>query len=36
MVLRFIRYGLIGLWISAGSPLLFEKLGIGEIRQYQF
>ena len=33
MILRFIRYGLIGLWISAGSVLLFEKMGIGEIRK---
>lgn len=32
MVLRFIRYGLIGLWISSGSVLLFEKMSIGEIR----
>ena len=31
-ILRFIRYGLIGLWISSGSVLLFEKMGIGEIR----
>ena len=33
MVLRFIRYGLIGLWVSAGSVLLFEKMGLGEIRR---
>ena len=33
MILRFIRYGLIGLWISSGSVLLFEKIGIGEIRR---
>jgi len=25
-VLRFIRYGLLGLWVSAGAPLMFMKL----------
>ncbi len=34
-VLRYLRYGLIGLWISCLSPLVFEKLGIGEIRQHE-
>jgi membrane-associated phospholipid phosphatase len=31
MILRFIRYSLIGLWISAGSALVFEKLKLGKI-----
>lgn len=30
-VLRYFRYFLIGLWISALSPLLFEKMKIGRI-----
>lgn len=34
MVLRYVRYTLIGLWISWISPLLFEKLGIGVIKPY--
>lgn len=34
MILRYVRYLLIGLWISWGSPLLFEKLGIGVIKPY--
>jgi membrane-associated phospholipid phosphatase len=34
MILRYFRYMLIGLWISWGSPLLFEKLGIGVIEPY--
>jgi membrane-associated phospholipid phosphatase len=25
---RFVRYGLLGLWASAGAPWLFQKLGI--------
>jgi hypothetical protein len=25
-VLRFIRYALLGLWVSAGAPLFFTKL----------
>lgn len=28
--LRFIRYALAGLWISAGAPLVFKKLGLVE------
>ena len=28
LLLRFIRYGLLGLWVSAGAPLLFTKLKI--------
>ncbi|MFZ3069658.1 MAG: hypothetical protein WA110_00845 [Anaerolineaceae bacterium] len=31
-VLRYLRYALIGLWISYLSPLLFEKLKIGTIQ----
>lgn len=34
MVLRYLRYTLIGLWIAWGSPLLFEKLGVGVINPY--
>lgn len=34
MVLRYLHYTLIGLWIAWGSPLLFEKLGIGVIKPY--
>lgn len=34
MILRYLRYTLIGLWIAWGSPLLFEKLGIGVIKPY--
>ena len=34
MVLRFVRYTLIGLWISWGSPLLFEKMSVGVIKPY--
>ena len=34
MVLRYLRYTLIGLWIAWGSPLLFEKLGVGVIKPY--
>ncbi|NLE84681.1 MAG: phosphatase PAP2 family protein [Chloroflexi bacterium] len=34
MVLRFVRYSLIGLWIVWGSPLVFEKLRIGVIKPY--
>lgn len=29
-VLRFIRYGLVGLWISLGAPWLFLRLGLAE------
>ena len=25
---RFLRYGILGLWISAGAPLLFRRLGL--------
>lgn len=31
-VLRYFRYALIGIWISAISPLVFERLKIGEIK----
>lgn len=34
LVLRYVRYTLIGLWIAWGSPLLFEKLGVGVIKPY--
>lgn len=34
MILRYFRYTLIGLWIAWGSPLVFEKLGIGVIKPY--
>jgi membrane-associated phospholipid phosphatase len=27
-VLRFVRYGLVGFWVTAGAPLLFKKLKI--------
>jgi membrane-associated phospholipid phosphatase len=27
-ILRFVRYGLVGLWVSAGAPYLFMKLGL--------
>jgi hypothetical protein len=27
-VLRFVRYGLVGLWISLGAPWLFLRLGL--------
>ncbi len=33
-ILRYLRYTLIGLWIAWGSPLLFEKLGVGVIKPY--
>lgn len=29
---RFIRYGLLGFWASAGAPWLFIKLGLAELR----
>jgi hypothetical protein len=25
---NFIRYGLVGLWISAGAPMIFQRLGL--------
>lgn len=28
LFLRFIRYGLVGLWVTAGAPLLFRKLKV--------
>ena len=34
MILRYFRYTLIGLWIAWGSPLLFEKIGIGVIKPH--
>jgi hypothetical protein len=33
-ILRYFRYFLIGLWISAISPLLFAKLKIGQIEPH--
>ncbi len=27
-VLRFVRYGLVGTWVSAGAPYLFKKFGL--------
>ena len=35
-VFRFIRFGLVGLWISLGAPWLFLRLGLAEARQPQF
>jgi len=32
-VLRFIRYGLAGAWISLGAPWLFLRLGLAEVRK---
>ncbi|MDD2521884.1 MAG: phosphatase PAP2 family protein [Anaerolineaceae bacterium] len=34
MVLRYVRYAMIGLWIAWGSPLVFEKLGVGVIKPH--
>lgn len=31
-VFRFVRYGLVGLWISIGAPWLFLRLGLAEAR----
>jgi membrane-associated phospholipid phosphatase len=31
-VFRFVRYGLVGLWISLGAPWLFLRLGLAEAR----
>jgi membrane-associated phospholipid phosphatase len=31
LFLRFLRYALVGLWVSWWSPVLFQKLGIGVI-----
>ncbi len=31
-VLRFIRYGTVGLWISLGAPWLFLRLGLAEAK----
>jgi hypothetical protein len=28
LTLRFVRYGLIGLWVTVGAPLVFKKLNI--------
>ena len=25
---RFIRYGMIGLWASAGAPMVFQRMGL--------
>ncbi|GMR09220.1 MAG: phosphatase PAP2 family protein [Anaerolineae bacterium] len=32
-VFRFIRYGLVGLWISLGAPWLFLRLGLADTKQ---
>ncbi|MFV1859084.1 MAG: phosphatase PAP2 family protein [Anaerolineales bacterium] len=32
-VFRFIRYGLVGLWISLGAPWLFLRLGLADTEQ---
>jgi hypothetical protein len=29
-VARFIRYGLLGLWVSAGAMKLFQKIGLAQ------
>jgi len=29
-ILRFVRYGLLGLWVSAGAPFIFLKTGLQE------
>ncbi|NLB70548.1 MAG: phosphatase PAP2 family protein [Chloroflexi bacterium] len=34
MLLRFVRYLLIGLWVTWLSPLLFQQLRIGEIKPF--
>ncbi len=34
MVLRYVRYMLVGLWVTWWSPALFQKLGIGVIKPY--
>lgn len=31
-IFRFVRYGLVGLWISLGAPWLFLRLGLAEAR----
>lgn len=28
LLFRFIRYGLVGFWVTAGAPILFNKLGL--------
>lgn len=33
--LRYLRYTLVGLWVSALAPLLFERLGLTQIKQKQ-
>lgn len=32
-ILRFVRYGLVGLWVSAGAPWLFIKLRLANLQQ---
>jgi len=32
-ILRFIRYGLVGLWISFGAPVLFSSIKLSEIKK---
>jgi hypothetical protein len=34
-LLRYIRYGLIGVWVSAGGPFLFIRLGLAKKREVQ-
>jgi hypothetical protein len=31
-LLRFVRYGLVGLWVAAGAPLLFNRFIDGKCR----
>ena len=31
-ILRFVRYGLVGLWISLGAPWLFLRVGLADVR----
>lgn len=33
--LRYLRYTLVGLWVSALAPLLFERLGLAQVKQRQ-
>jgi hypothetical protein len=33
--LRFFRYTLVGLWISALAPLLFERIGLSRVYKKQ-
>ena len=31
-IFRFVRYGLVGLWISLGAPWLFLRVGLADVR----